>query len=77
MERPSGESPNPFRATVNFEGDDERGVNVVANMQMRFEVAGLHWFNVSLDGHRVTRIPLRVVYLPQIRQAATPPEGGQ
>ena len=77
MEKPSGESQNPFRATVNFEGDDERGVNVVATMRMRLEMPGLHWFNVSLDGHRVTRIPLRVVYIPQIRPAATPPEEGQ
>ena len=65
MEKPSGTSPAPTRQTVNFEGDDERGVNVVANMGLRFDVPGLYWFDVFLDRHRVTRIPLRVVYLTQ------------
>ena len=73
MEKPSGTSPRPSRQTVNFEGDDERGVNVIAEMTMRLDVAGLYWFDVQLDGQRVTRIPLRVVYLPQISQTSVPP----
>ena len=77
MERPSGESPNPSRVTINFEGDDERGVNRVTTMNLTLSMPGLYWFDVSLDGHRITRVPFRVVYLPQITQAqaANPPEG--
>jgi len=75
MEKPSGTSASPFRSTLNFEGDDERGVNVVAILKLRLDISGLHWIDVFLDRHRVTRIPLRVVYLPRITQAATPGPG--
>ena len=74
-QKPSGESSSPFRQTVNFEGDDERGINVIGLLKLRLDIPGLHWFDVFLDGHRVTRIPLRVVYLPQITQAANPGPG--
>ena len=75
MQKPSGETASPHRSIMNFEGDDERGVNLVAIMKLRLDMPGLHWFDVYLSGHRVTRIPLRVVYLPQITQAATPGPG--
>ena len=75
LQKPSGTSSSPFRSNVNFEGDDERGVNIVGIIKIRLETPGLHWFDVFLDGHRVTRIPLRLVYLPQITQAATPGPG--
>ena len=71
-QKPSGESPTPMNQTVNFEGDDERGVGVIANLKLRVDMPGLHWFDVFLDGHRVTRIPLRVVYLPQLTQRSGP-----
>ena len=68
FQKPSGESPTPFRQTVLFEGDDERGVQIVGALNLRIETPGLHWFDAYLDNQRVTRIPLRVTYIPQIRQ---------
>ena len=68
LQKPSGESPAPFTQTLNFEGDDERGVNIINRFQIRVEMPGLHWFDVYLEGHRITRIPLRVIYLPQVMQ---------
>ena len=73
--KPSGESPSPTRQTVNFEGEDDRGVDIIANLQLKLDQAGLHWFDISLEGERVTRVPLRVVYLSQVRQVTAPPEG--
>ena len=75
VQKPSGTSSSPFRQTVNFEGDDERGINVVGIMKMRLDTPGLHWFDLFLGEHRVTRIPLRLVYLPQITPTATPESG--
>ena len=68
LQKPSGESPAPMFQTLNFEGDDERGVNVINKFQIRIEMPGLYWFDVYLEGHRITRIPLRVIYLPQVTQ---------
>ena len=73
--KPSGESPTPIQQTVNFEGEDDRGVDVIAGMQLKLEQAGLYWFNVYLEGERVTSIPLRVIYLPQVRQRSGSVEG--
>lgn len=76
LEDPSGASKSPLTQTINFEGDDERGTNVVADLRLRIEMAGLHWFDIVLDDVRVTRIPLRVVYLPQVRRTRGQPESG-
>ena len=64
--KPSGESATPLHRTVNFEGEDDRGIDVVANMNLKLDMAGLYWFDRYLDSERVTRIPLRVIYLPQV-----------
>ena len=72
LQKPSGESPSPFSQELNFEGDDERGVNVVGQLNMEFETAGLYWFDVYLGGHRVTRIPFRVIYSRAVRQTNVP-----
>lgn len=45
-----------------FEGDDDRGAVVVADLNFLFRDQGLYWFDVELLGETVTRIPLRVVY---------------
>jgi hypothetical protein len=65
LTKPSGESPPSARQTVNFEGEDDRGLDVVAEMQMELDQVGLYWFDVYLDNERLTRVPLRVVYLRQ------------
>lgn len=74
MLRPSGESPEPIKASVIFEGEDDRGVDVVVGMKLKFTQVGLYWFVISLRDVEVTRIPLRVVYIPQIMQLT--PGGG-
>ena len=68
LEDQSGASKTLFTQTINFEGDDERGTNIIAEFRLRITLQGLHWFDIVLDGVRITRIPLRVVYTPQIRQ---------
>lgn len=46
---------------VFFEGDD-RGANVIVNMNLRVERDGLYWFDVLIGDRLMTRIPIRVVY---------------
>lgn len=65
VEQPSGlvETVVP-RASVLFEGA-ERGANLVFDLDWLAAQEGLHWFDVLLDGTRVTRVPLRIAYLRQ------------
>lgn len=72
VQKPSGSSSPPFHSTLNFEGDDERGVSAITDLRLRVDTPGLYWVDIYLDHQRVTRIPLRVVYLPQIRQTSGP-----
>ena len=64
--RPTGESPPPFQAQLHFEGEDDRGVDIAAQMRLHVEIPGMYWFVISLDGVPVTRIPWRVLYEPRI-----------
>ncbi|MCK4388477.1 MAG: hypothetical protein KAW00_06855 [Dehalococcoidia bacterium] len=66
--KPSGESPSPFEQTVYFEGEEDRGIDIVVNMRIKFDVAGIYWFQVYLRDVFLTQIPLRVIYMPQVRQ---------
>ena len=74
--KPSGESVPVLQGPMNFEGEEDRGVDVVGQIQLRIETTGLYWFEISLDDkgkeELITRLPFRVIYLPQI----TPKFGG-
>lgn len=72
---PQGESRGILNQTVFFEGDEDRGVNVVGRIVIRLEMEGIYWFEVRLgenDGKLLTRIPLRVIYSRMVTQ----PRGG-
>src|SRR5213595_791178 len=45
-----------------FEGDDDRGVALVAPMAFPVQEAGTYWFDVDVDGRSFTKVPLRVIY---------------
>lgn len=60
-ETPSGLKLPDQLFPVFFEGED-RGVNLVINLNMIAEQEGLYWFDVLLDEQLLTRIPLRILY---------------
>lgn len=74
--KPSSESAMPLKQTILFEGEEDRGMDIVANMKIKFDLAGIYWFNIVLNDVCLTRIPFRVVYLPQVRRMSAP-SGGQ
>ncbi len=68
MVKPSGESPAPLTNTVVFEGEDDRGVDIEAELKLKLDQTGLYWFFIILNGVTLTRVPFRVVYIPQVMQ---------
>jgi hypothetical protein len=60
-EKPSGELTPETKIPVLFEGD-ERGPNVMIAVNLQANEEGLYWFDVFLEGARVTRVPLRLIY---------------
>jgi hypothetical protein len=64
MEMPNGQRKPGRQYNAVFEAED-RGHNIVTDMSLRLELEGLYWFDVTVDGQVVTRIPLRVVYDPR------------
>jgi hypothetical protein len=70
--KPSGESPTPLTQTIYFEGEEDRGIDVLANMKITFDLTGVYWFHIYLSEVRLTQIPLRIIYLPQVRQIPGP-----
>lgn len=75
--KPSGENPPSLEQTVVFEGEEDRGVDVVGKMRIKFDVPGIYWFQIYLKDVFLTKIPLRVIYVPQIRQTQGPGGGSQ
>ena len=63
--KPSGESLHPFRRSIHFEGEEDRGVDIVINSKITLDMAGLHWFEIRLNEERLTSVPFRVIYSPQ------------
>lgn len=59
---PNGESMPAMSFPLLFEGDDERGNALMANLQFLPVMEGLFWFDVYLNEEPVTRMPLRVPY---------------
>ena len=59
-----------FENNALFEGED-RGVNLVLNINFVVQEEGIHWFNVYFSEEKTprTRIPLRIVYQ---RMVSTP-----
>lgn len=64
---PSGAKMPAMSTTVNFEGDDDRGVFV--GMETRFVAPepGLYWLDIKLGDMTATRVPLRISYYPTER----------
>jgi len=61
MNAPDGTSSELGGVPVLFEGD-ERGVNVIMNLNIQAQIEGLYWIDVLLDDDLQTRIPFRVIY---------------
>ena len=71
--RPNSNEKLPsMKLNVNFEAPDYRGVGIAAQLMMQFDTPGVWYFDVELTGEgrtrRVSRIPFRVIYLPQPEQ---------
>jgi hypothetical protein len=47
---------------IHFEGDEDRGVNVVIPMAFPVQEPGVYWFAIAVDDLIVSHIPLRVIY---------------
>jgi hypothetical protein len=61
IESPSGLKLPDQLLPVLFEGED-RGVNLVMNLNLVLNQEGVYWFDVLLEEQLLTRMPLRAVY---------------
>lgn len=66
IEKPSGESTPILNQAVLFEGEDDRGTDIVGSLTLNLDMTGLYWFDIFLDDTRITRVPLRIVYLRNV-----------
>ncbi len=51
-----------MRVSINFEGDDDRGMVIHTPMAFPAQESGVYWFEVAVNGHTQTQVPLRVLY---------------
>jgi Family of unknown function (DUF6941) len=74
---PSDRRMAPMDVPVHFEGDEDRGINIIVPMAFPVEEAGLYWFEIVLDGQVVSHIPMRVIYHRIAAQPTAPPDPNQ
>ena len=58
---PSGNKGQEVVLPIFLEGD-ERGANLIVNLQMEAQEEGLYWIDVQLEEQLLTRMPLRILY---------------
>jgi hypothetical protein len=66
--KPSGELVPEITNSVLFEGEEDRGIDIVGNIVIKLDQTGIYWIHVYLNDLKITQIPLRVTYMPQVRQ---------
>ncbi len=59
--RPNGDTATTITISALFQGD-ERGTNVITEMNMNLTEEGLYWIDVYVADSFMTRIPLRLAY---------------
>ncbi len=77
--KPSGETPSPMQRMIYFEGEEDRGVDVVVNLTLEVNQTGIYWFEIWLAQEMLTKVPMRIIYMPVLTQTGgtggTPPSG--
>lgn len=64
-ELPSGEAGPPMTLPMRFDGET-RGTNVIGKIDMEWTMEGLYWFNVTISGQLLTRLPVEIRYSRQV-----------
>jgi hypothetical protein len=59
--KPSGEPGPNMKVSVLFQGD-ERGTNLITELNLILNEEGLYWIEVSVQEQFMTRIPLRLAF---------------
>jgi hypothetical protein len=65
---PAVETVPPFEQPVFFDGPEDRGADVIAQLKIKLNWEGLYWFQIFFGGKPLTQIPFRVIYMPQAMQ---------
>jgi len=66
--KPSGELMPEFVRSVLFEGEEDRGIDIIIDTIFKLDQTGIYWLHLYLNDNKFTQIPLRVIYIPQVMQ---------
>ncbi len=67
--KPSGEFMPEVVRSVPFEGEEDRGIDIILNLMLKLDQTGIYWIHIYLNNKKITQIPLRITYIPQVMQA--------
>lgn len=65
IRNPSNEVIVTLNHPAPLAGPEDAGFDLVFNLMLEINQAGTWWFDIYIGQERWTRVPLRVVYLPQ------------
>lgn len=59
---PTGVPMQELTMSAHFEGDDDRGVGIVAPIAFPVQEPGVYWFDIKIEGKSLAKVPLRVLH---------------
>jgi len=63
--RPDNTQMPPFVHSVNLETPENRGIDLIVNLNLILDQEGIYWLSVYFDQWLMTKIPLQVLYITQ------------
>ena len=62
---PSGEELSTHTMTIDFEGAENTGIDLLANLDLDLKEEGIYWFEIYYDKWLLTKSPLQTTYFIQ------------
>lgn len=66
IRKPNNSIVAEMNHAVHLPGPDDAGQDLAFNLALQIDEVGTWWFEILIDNQKWTKVPLRVVYLPQL-----------
>ncbi|MFQ5741338.1 MAG: hypothetical protein ACE5JX_20260 [Acidobacteriota bacterium] len=74
FEEPFKGETQSLTQTIELEGSENSGIDLVLDLNIQLKQEGVHWFNIYCDDVLMTKTPVQVIYIIQTHAARRLPD---
>jgi len=67
LQKPDNFKFSAISRNVNLERPEDKGINIRNNLKLTFDQPGVWWFHIKIKDEERTRVPLEIIWLPQLK----------